>query len=277
MKKIQQNIQFLKWLHYAGVGYYYSTKKDSKHFSSDFLDTNILHDSSKQPKNILMNDTPCAPVSVPKEQPAKQIACPIRTLANKANNVKELYDIVNTFDGCDLKQFAQNTVFNDGQINAPILVIGEAPGATEDKEGIPFCGESGKLLDSMLKTIGIDRAKNAYITNTVFWRPPANRRPTSEEIEICRPFVEKHIALAKPKLIILVGSTATTSLLGKKESISFIRQNLYDYTNQYLETPIPTTALFHPAYLLRQPIQKKATWFDLLKISELIKQLNIKL
>jgi DNA polymerase len=102
----------------------------------------------------------------------------------------------------------------------------------------------------------------------VFWRPPANRAPTQEEVDICRPFVEKHIALVKPKLIILVGSVAATCLLGKHAGISKIRQEYYSYSNQYLSTPIPTTAIFHPAYLLRQPMQKKTTWYDLLKIEE---------
>ena len=188
---------------------------------------------------------------------------------------KDLINIVEKFDGCRLKDFASNTVFSDGVQNAKILLIGEAPGATEDEQGIPFCGESGFLLDKMLETIGLSRKQNIYITNTIFWRPPANRRPTPEEIETCKPFVEKHIALLNPELIILIGGTATASLLGKKENISDIRKNYYSYTNQYLEKPILTTALFHPAFLLRQPSKKKDTWFDLLKIRDHLQEKGI--
>lgn len=179
------------------------------------------------------------------------------------------------FEGCSLKATATNTVFADGVSTSKIMLIGEAPGATEDAKGIPFCGESGKLLDNMIASIGLTREKNVYITNTIFWRPPGNRAPTDQEIEACRPFVEQHIALINPDLLILVGSTAVTSLLGKHLQISRIRQEYYQYTNKYLDKSITTTALFHPAYLLRQPMQKKTTWYDLLKIKEFIGK-NIK-
>jgi DNA polymerase len=163
------------------------------------------------------------------------------------------------------------------QHQSPIMFVGEAPGSSEDEQGIPFCGESGKLLDNILSSINISRKHNAYITNTIFWRPPANRQPTQEEIDICRPFVEKHIALIKPRLIILVGNVAATSLLGKNAGISKIRQEYYLYNNQYLSQPIHTTSIFHPAYLLRQPIQKKTTWYDLIKIKEFIDENNLKI
>ncbi|MDX1924035.1 MAG: uracil-DNA glycosylase family protein [Rickettsiaceae bacterium] len=193
-----------------------------------------------------------------------------RALANAASNLEDLKKAILSFDGCALKKGATNTVFSDGNPSASIMLIGEAPGASEDEAGIPFCGESGKLLDNMLKSIGLVRDNDFYITNTIFWRPPANRAPTDEEIAICRPFVEKHIALIKPKLLILVGATAVNSLLGKHLQISKIRQEYYFYSNQYLSEKIPTTALFHPAYLLRQPGQKKASWYDLLKIKDFI-------
>ncbi|KJV56775.1 uracil-DNA glycosylase, 4 family protein [Orientia chuto str. Dubai] len=193
-----------------------------------------------------------------------------RQLADSIHTLADLKSAVISFDGCLLKKTAQNTVFGDGITSAPIMLIGEAPGQNEDKYGIPFCGESGKLLDNMLKSINLSRAKNVYITNTVFWRPPANRRPTSEELAICRPFVEKHIALINPKLIILVGSTAAVSLLGDHVKISKIRQEYFLYKNCYLSFSIPITAIFHPAYMLRQPLQKKACWYDLLKIQQFI-------
>ena len=175
-----------------------------------------------------------------------------RSIVDSITNIDDLKNALMNFDGCSLKFGAKNTVFGDGVRESEIMLIGEAPGATDDETGIPFCGESGILLGNMLKSIGLVREKNFYITNTMFWRPPANRAPTDEEIEICRPFVEKHIALIKPKLLILVGSTAVTSLLGKHLQISKIRQEYYNYTNKYLvysknTDGITTTALFHPA------------------------------
>jgi uracil-DNA glycosylase len=195
-----------------------------------------------------------------------------RLLADKAETIEELKNYVMNYDGCDLKKTATNTVFADGISSSRIMLIGEAPGASEDEQGIPFCGQSGQLLDNMMSTIGLSRKENIYITNTIFWRPPANRRPTQEEIEICRPFVEKHIALIKPKLLVLVGATALTSLLGDHLQISRIRQEYYQYSNKYLSEAITTTAIFHPAYLLRQPFQKKATWYDLLKIQQFLQK-----
>lgn len=187
---------------------------------------------------------------------------------DKQTMLNELRIEVEKFDGCNIKKTANSTVFAEGNIEADVMLIGEAPGATEDAEGVPFCGASGKLLDVMLASIGLSRKTNAYITNSVFWRPPANRRPTTEELELCKPYLERHIAIIKPKLLILVGSTAVESILGKQHKISEIRKNYLEYNNQYLKQPITTTAIFHPAYLLRQPIQKKTSWYDLLKIQK---------
>jgi uracil-DNA glycosylase len=206
------------------------------------------------------------------EQAAPIIESHSKTLADNASNIDQLREAVMSFDGCKLKLTAKNTVFSDGQFGAPIMMIGEAPGASEDEQGIPFCGESGKLLDNIVSSIGLNREKNIYISNSIFWRPPANRRPTDEEIEICKPFIEKHIALAKPKLLILVGATAVSALLGKHLQISKIRQEYYQYKNPYLDDTITTTAIFHPAYLLRQPYQKRSMWYDLLKIQQFIEK-----
>ena len=191
----------------------------------------------------------------------------VKSELDLCNSLDELKKLVEGFDGCDLKKSAQNTVFADGNPNAKIMFIGEAPGANEDEQGIPFCGQSGKLLDNIIAAIGLTREKNAYITNTVFWRPPANRKPTDEEIKLCRPFVKKHIAIINPKLIVLVGSTAVESLLEIETPITKLRGKYFDYTNEYLDgKTIRTTAIFHPSYLLRQPSHKKTMWFDLLKI-----------
>lgn len=185
----------------------------------------------------------------------------------QCNSLEELKVLLDKYERCELKKSAQNTVFSDGNPKSDIMLIGEAPGATEDEQGIPFCGQSGKLLDNILAAIGLYRNQNVYITNTVFWRPPANRKPTVEEIEMCRPFVQKHIALIQPKLILLVGSTAVESLLSMNTPITKLRGTYFDYTNEFLNgQTIRTTAIFHPSYLLRQPAHKKTMWFDILKI-----------
>lgn len=274
MNKLQQKLDHLAWLKTIGVEYYSSNEKDSKNSLSKLLADKKQAKPKKLAKQLAEPSMPQKPKqNAPKPKELKKDNPELssaRELASKATSLDELKNIIENFDGCELKNFATNTVFSDGTRGAPILLVGEAPGAKEDEAGIPFCGESGVLLDKMLEAIGLSRKDNVYITNTIFWRPPANRRPTSAEIAICRPFVEKHIALAKPKLIILVGSTAITSLLGKEFKISEVRQEIHQYQNEYLEKPIPTTAIFHPAYLLRQPMQKKTTWYDLLKIKDFI-------
>jgi uracil-DNA glycosylase family 4 len=192
-------------------------------------------------------------------------------IADSCSNLEELRLAVINFDGCDLKKTAINTVFSDGNPESQIMLIGEAPGASEDAKGIPFCGESGILLDNIFKAINMSRDRNLYITNSVFWRPPANRRPTNEEIEICKPFLEKHIALINPKLIVLVGSTAVAAVLGSHFKISDMRGKFLTYQNAYMPHKIDLTSIFHPAYLLRQPSQKKETWYDILKIRNYFK------
>lgn len=273
MNELQQKLNHLKWLKSAGIEYYCSEEKDSKNSLIEKLKEKKLDEvkstpptsKSTKPKEAKIKDSPIADTSA--SNPAIEAA---RLLADKATNLEELRASIENFEHCELKQFATNTVFADGVADANVLILGEAPGATEDEQGVPFCGESGVMLDRMLESINISRTTNAYITNTIFWRPPANRRPTTAEIETCKPFVEKHIALIKPKLIILCGGTAVTSLLGKKTSIGDIRQTNFPYTNKYLSEEIPTTAIFHPAFLLRQPTQKKTTWYDLLKIQDFL-------
>ncbi len=185
-----------------------------------------------------------------------------------AKTVQDLEAAVLAFSGCKLKLTATKTVFADGNPDSKLMLIGEAPGASEDAEGIPFCGRSGQLLNNIFASIGYPR-EELYISNTIFWRPPGNRRPTKEELAICKPFVEKHIALVKPKLLILVGSTAVEALLGDETSMHSVRDNHYLYTNQYLDgEKIATFAIFHPSYLLRQPQKKKLMWYDILKIRE---------
>lgn len=198
-------------------------------------------------------------------------AATARQLADSATTLAELEASVRAFDGCALKKTAAKTVFADGNPRAKVMIIGEAPGAQEDMQGIPFCGPSGALLDKMFAAIGMTRAEHIYISNTVFWRPPGNRQPSIEEAAICLPFVEKHIALVGPKLLLLAGGTATHAILKREESMSRLRGKTYEYRNDYLPAPIPTMVTYHPSYLLRQPAQKRLAWQDMLAIQSFIK------
>lgn len=191
---------------------------------------------------------------------------PTRELADSCRSLEELRKTVYAYKDLEIAKIANKVVFSDGVSGSKVMLIGEAPGANEDLQGIPFCGQSGQLLDAALETIGLSRKNNLYITNSVFWRPPANRRPTNDEIASCLPFVEKHIALINPNLIILAGATAVHSVLAIDEPITKIKAQNHFYTNKYLKKQIPVVILYHPSYLLRQASQKKTMWFDLLKI-----------
>jgi uracil-DNA glycosylase family 4 len=173
------------------------------------------------------------------------------------------------FKDCSLKKMATNTVFSDGDPKSDIMIIGEAPGNHEDLQGIPFCGDSGKLLNSMFEAINITR-ENLYITNTLFWRPPGNRKPTKDELAMCLPFVEKHIYFIQPKLIILMGATAMSQILKNNEAISSVRGKFLEYQNCYLKDKIPVMTMFHPSYLTRQAMNKKLAWKDLLNIKKFL-------
>jgi uracil-DNA glycosylase family 4 len=189
-----------------------------------------------------------------------------RALADGANSLAELEAAVRSFNGCSLKKTATNTVFAQGVPESRLMFIGEAPGADEDRQGVPFCGASGQLLDKMLSFIGLNRAENFYITNCLFWRPPGNRQPTFEELEICRPLVEKHIALINPQTLVLVGGTATSAILRNTQGITRLRGKLFAYKNDYMNQEVPVHVMYHPSYLLRQPLAKKQAWADLLAL-----------
>ncbi len=220
-------------------------------------------------ENAIQSPVPAIANATPLHLSPSGAGLAARAAADICNNLIDLEDAVRKFDGCALKKTATKTVFADGNPQSQIMVIGEAPGAQEDILGIPFCGASGKLLDKMFLSIGLDRTK-FYISNTIFWRPPGNRQPSETEIAMCLPFVEKHIALVSPKLLILSGGTAITALLRKDQSISRLRGKLYDYNNTYMESPVKTAILYHPSYLLRQPLHKKQAWQDLLMINKFL-------
>ncbi len=193
-----------------------------------------------------------------------------RALANAATTLAELEEAVRSFTGCALKKTATTTVFAAGLPASKLMFIGEAPGAEEDRKGEPFVGASGQLLDLMLSYIGLNRAKNFYITNTLFWRPPGNRQPTAEELAICKPFVEKHIALVNPHTLVLVGGTSTQSILGDNRGITRLRGQVFRYHNSYMTAEVPAHVIYHPSYLLRQPLAKKQCWADLLALKSAI-------
>jgi len=187
-------------------------------------------------------------------------------LANQAKTLDELRKIVESFDGCALKKTATTTVFGDGNPKAEVMLVGEAPGADEDVQGIPFVGRSGKLLDLMFESIGLTREKNLYISNIIPWRPPGNRQPTTAETTICLPFIQRHIELINPKYLIFVGGVAAKTLMGSKEGIMRLRGKWVNYQTPGLKAPIKAMPIYHPAYLLRSPGQKRRAWQDLLTI-----------
>jgi DNA polymerase len=197
-----------------------------------------------------------------------------RSAAKASKSLAELRKAVENFDGCNLKKMATNTVFCDGSSNSKVMVLGEAPGNHEDLQGIPFCGDSGLMLDEMLRAINLTRVKNFYISNVIFWRPPGNRRPTEEELAICRPFVERHIQLLNPEVLLLVGATAMSAVLGVNDPITKIRGQLLDFSPEFLPRTIKTFTIFHPSYLMRQPSKKKVAWQDMLTLESFLKDLG---
>jgi DNA polymerase len=207
------------------------------------------------------------------DSPAAAIAA-AREAAASAATLDELRKAVAAFDGCALRRTATNTVFADGVPDARIMFIGEAPGADEDRIGRPFVGVSGQLLDRMLAAIGLDRTRNAYITNVIFWRPPGNRKPSDTEIAICRPFVERQIALLDPALIVLVGGTASGGLLPGSAGITRIRGQWVTLPVNGVARPFQAMPMYHPSFLLRSPERKRDSWIDLLSIKSKLKNVQ---
>ena len=191
----------------------------------------------------------------------------------KKIELEKLRKKLNEIKNCDLKNNASNLVFSDGNPSAKIMIIGEGPGANEDKEGLPFVGRAGQLLDKMLNAINLSR-ESVYITNVVNFRPPENRKPTEEEIKRYLPFLKKHIKLISPKIVLLLGSTAMNAILKNNEVISKIRGKWFEQEIDNFKFKVIVS--FHPAYLLRQPEQKKFSWIDLKMIKQKAKELKIK-
>jgi uracil-DNA glycosylase len=190
-----------------------------------------------------------------------------REAARAAPDLTALKAALMRFDGISLSRTATNLVFADGNPAAKVMLVGEAPGADEDRMGLPFVGVSGQLLDRMMAAIDLDRT-SFYITNVCFWRPPGNRKPTDLELAAQKPFVERHIELVAPKILVLVGAAAAQGLLNTTEGITRLRGRWFQYALGENGPAIPALPIFHPAYLLRQPAQKRETWRDLLKVKE---------
>ena len=192
--------------------------------------------------------------------------------ADKTDDLKKLKKSINEIKNCSLKNNATNMVFSDGNPKSKIMIIGEAPGANEDEEGLPFVGRAGALLDKMLAAIDLDR-KKVYISNIINYRPPENRRPTDQEIKRYLPFITRHIEIINPKILVLLGSTAMNALIGKDIVISKMRGKWMEKKFGRCKTSVIIT--FHPAFLMRQPAQKKMAWIDLKMIRD--KKIKLKI
>lgn len=216
------------------------------------------------------------PASAPRKIAQTEAETSARALAAGAADLAALRDVMSGFDLCPLRKTAANTVFGAGNPEAKVMLVGEAPGADEDRQGQPFVGVSGQLLDRMLASIGLDR-DSVYITNMLAWRPPGNRKPTAEETTMCLPFIRRHIELVAPSLLVFVGGTAASTLLERTDGITRMRGRWYDYAVQGPSGGgggIPAMPIFHPAYLLRQPALKRQAWIDLLAIKAKLQDIS---
>lgn len=204
--------------------------------------------------------------------PDEAQAAAAREIAAKAATLDELRQIMEGFEGCNLKATAKSMVFADGNPDADLMLVGEAPGRDEDFEGLPFVGRSGQLLDRILAAIGLDRT-SAYVANVIPWRPPGNRAPTPHETEICRPFIERQIALVKPKVLVTLDGPPAKVLTGSPDVILRVRGTWKNHTTPD-GTVIPVMPTLHPDYLLRNPAHKKLAWRDFLEVKAKLRELG---
>lgn len=215
-----------------------------------------------QLRRMPVAETRPAPAPLPSPEAAALAA---REAARSAESLEQLRAILQDFEGCALRATAKQLVFADGNPQARVMFVGEAPGRDEDIEGLPFVGRSGKLLDRMLAAIGLDRTA-VYIANIVPWRPPGNRDPSLQETQICLPFITRQIELVDPDVLVCLGKPATAGLLGVTEGIRRTRGRWFSYHTGTRE--IRAIATFHPAYLLRSPLEKRLAWRDFLAIKK---------
>ncbi len=226
-------------------------------------------------------DPPAAPFSPPASTAAPRSVAATLPVAPAARRAAEIAAAATTrealraalaaFDGCALAATATNLVFADGNPDSGLMLVGEGPGAEEDRAGLPFVGPSGKLLDRMLASIGLDRTR-FLITNLIPWRPPGNRNPTDAEVAICLPFLMRHIALVRPRRLVLLGAAATQAVTGSKSGIRSVRGSWQNVAILGLENPVPALPMLHPAYLLRSPGAKREAWADLISLRRALDQ-----
>src|SRR3954449_3338098 len=201
--------------------------------------------------------------------PSQAAILSAREAARTAPTLDALRALLESFDGCALRSTATRLVFADGNPQARIMFVGEAPGREEDLEGPPFVGRSGKLLDRMIAAIGLDRT-SAYIANVIPWRPPGNRTPTPQETQICLPFIQRQIELVNPDVLVTLGNPSTQTLLATREGIMRTRGRWVDYDTG--RRKIRALATFHPAYLLRSPSYKRLSWLDMRSIAKALER-----
>lgn len=267
-----------------------------------YLDHGVDEALGDEPVNRLKMDEILSPTTAPavdilqtrSSQPSSQPssaplgASEARTEAEKVvaqvSSLEELQTAIAEFDGLAIKKTATNMVFSDGNPQSKVMIVGEAPGADEDRQGKPFVGVSGQLLDRIFACIDMERTqedpqKSIYISNILNWRPPGNRSPSPAEIEVSLPFIEKHIALIRPEILVFCGGVAAKALLARNDSVSKLRKSWHAYQPKTKgiaeDLNIPAIVTYHPAYLLRTPGQKRAVWADILTLQE--KRLALKL
>jgi uracil-DNA glycosylase family 4 len=219
---------------------------------------------AKAPQMVALAGPPAANVA-PMIQIGGDAVAAARNAAEGAGDLDALRAALAAYEHCELKRGARNLVFSDGVPGARVMIIGEAPGREEDRAGRPFVGQAGQFLDRMLAAIGLSRAENVYITNVMPWRPPQNADPKPDEIEMMRPFVERHVALAKPDVLIVMGNTSCQTVLGK-QGITRLRGQWDQAWGK------PVMPMVHPAYLLRTPSAKRAAWADLLAVQAKLRE-----
>ncbi len=275
-------IALLEWYRAAGIDVVLDERPRDRFAETQVeIEARRARNASPQtrPESAGPARTPAAiakPVASPSDSaafPTPRVAVPddiavadARERARSAADLAELQAALEAFDGCNLRITAKSTVFGDGSETADVMFVGEAPGREEDAAGVPFVGRSGQLLNRMLAAIGLER-EAVRVTNTVPWRPPGNRPPTPAETLICLPFVQRHIELVQPKILVCLGSPASKALLGSQEGILRIRGQWTRYSfGVEADQAIDATAMLHPAYLLRQPAQKRLSWRDLLAL-----------
>jgi uracil-DNA glycosylase len=257
----QDSLATLNWLFEAGA-------------DEAIADAPVNRLAAKAPPAASPESTPRP--SIPARAPAAHLPADdaiggAMAAAASATTLAELQAALEAFDGCGLKRTATNTVFSDGVAHAPVMLIGEAPGRDEDRIGKPFVGRAGQLLDKMLASVGLDRRTNAYITNVINWRPPDNRDPSPEEAASLLPFLRRHIELASPRVIILLGAVAARHVVGVSDGIMKMRGRWMEY--RVGDHMVPLMPTLHPAYLLRQPAHKKLAWRDLQSVRDRIEAL----